>query len=200
MKTARYAMAPLLLVTTVANATCPSAPNNNFNEAKKAGLDMLATTKLSIQLSCDPKAKINDLSPCNRFVGKGLVDVYGVQDFVHGGGYLTANAIFDYVSTAGNGWKSIGILADADNSLCAQYLANKGTPVIAVIKGAVHGHVAMVLPGEPKTSQTWGGFAPNSAAFKYERPTSAQTYVNERLSLAFTAGDAHKAMYFYRDK
>lgn len=200
MNANRCALIPLLFTTAVANAACPSAPNNNFAEAKKSGLDQRATRLLSAQLSCDPTAPINDASPCNRFVGKGLVDLYDASDFVRGDGYLSANEIYDYVSKKDNGWKPIGVLANADNSLCAQYLANKGTPVIAAIKGAVHGHVAFVLPGEPKASTSWGGYAPNSAAFKYLAPKSAQTYVNGRLSQAFTAADAATALYFYRDK
>ena len=200
MCTNRYALVPLLLAVTVANAACPDTPNNNFADAKKAGRDTLATTKLSAQLSCDPTAPINDASPCNRFVSKGLVDLHGVSDFVRGDGHLTANEIYDYVSQPSSGWKSIGVLADTDNSLCAQFLANRGTPVIAAIKHAVHGHVALVLPGELKSSTTWGAFAPNSAAFKYFSPNSAQTYVNGRLSQAFTAADAATAFYFYRDK
>ncbi len=63
-------------------------------------------------------------------------------------------------------------------------------PVIAIITGDPHGHVALVLPGQPAPSTTWKSTAgvplkaPNSAAFSLNNINKA--YVSCRLSAAFS--------------
>ncbi|MHA6879432.1 hypothetical protein [Ralstonia pseudosolanacearum] len=135
-----------------------------------------------------------DAVACNYFVAKAVDTLYGVSDFSPSGGgagaWLSANAIGDYVQTHKDTWSKLG---NADNQQVLQDAASgaaNGQPVIAVMKGNPHGHVALVLGGELKASTTWVSDTddnmrvPNSAAFSLEHVDKA--YVFCRLSAAFT--------------
>lgn len=172
--------------------TCPVPPANVPSEDAKK----LAVNKLSQLLACSADDPLNDQSPCNTFASKGLESIYGVTDFKSGPqSYMSANQIADAVAGGGL-WKPIGPLLDDDNALCAQAASNAALPVIAVMKATGHGHIALVIPGEPQHSASWGKLAPNSASFLLGKPDKA--YVNGPLSKAFRQGDAAKATYYYR--
>jgi hypothetical protein len=173
-------------------SACP-VPRANVpsEDAKK-----LAIGKLSQLLVCSADDPLNDQSPCNTFASKGLESIYGVTDFKSGPtSYMSANQIADTVA-GGGVWKPIGPLLDDDNALCAQAASNAALPVIAVMKATGHGHVALVIPGEPQQSPSWEKLAPNSASFLLGKPDKA--YVNGPLSKAFRPEDAAKATFYYR--
>jgi hypothetical protein len=155
----------------------------------------LGISKLSQLLVCSEDDPMNDQSPCNTFAGRGLSAIYSINDFQTDSGYLDANHIVDYVRGSDN-WVSVGPVFDADNNLCAQALANKAYPVIAVMQAADHGHIALVLPGEVTQSTTWGFPAAFSASFMLGHPESA--YVGGPLSKAFGVDNAKQAEFFYR--
>src|ERR1700675_4276886 len=66
---------------------------------------------LSEFFSCQDKA--DDKSPCNRFVGRALKEVYNVDDFGPDvkGDYLDANGIAAYIATS----EKWALLGTADN-------------------------------------------------------------------------------------
>jgi hypothetical protein len=179
---------------TVAFADCPVPPANVPSESAKK----LAISKLSQFLTCSEDDPLNDQSPCNTFAGKGLEAIYGVNDFKTGPmTYMSANEIADTVA-AGGAWKLIGALLDDQNALCAQAASNAAYPVIAVMRGNTHGHIALVIPGEPKQAPTWGNrLAANSASFFLGKPS--QVYINGPLSKAFGSDNAARAKYYYRN-
>jgi hypothetical protein len=131
------------------------------------------------------KEKIDDSSPCNRFVAQALSDVYGIHDFedpAKKGQYLSANLIEAYVLFSKD-WVLLG-MADSQKALDeASSSANKGYAVIAVRPGEDHGHVAIVLPGPLSNSPSWKLNVPNSASFFLGKAT--QSYVGDKLSKAF---------------
>jgi hypothetical protein len=90
----------------------------------------------------------------------------------------------------------LGTVFNEANNLCAQSAANAGWPVIALLKAAGHGHVALVIPGQPTVSNSWGMLTANSASFFLDKPTSV--YLNKGLSSAFGPTNAQKAVFFYR--
>lgn len=152
-------------------------------------------------MSCpsdDPASgKLADRVACNYFVGKVLNDVYNIDDFSTGtGSWLLANEIHRYVSRNTKAWSRLGaanvqsVLNDASAG------AANGHAVIAITPG-VPGHVALILPGLPKASSSWGGLkVPNSAAFSLDNVDKA--YVFCRLSYAFS--DPRKVEIFWRVK
>jgi hypothetical protein len=152
---------------------------------------------LSQFLVCGADDPINDQSPCNTFASKGLEAIYGVTDFKTGTNtHMSANQIADKVASGGN-WRKIGPLLDDDNALCAQAAANAAYPVVAVMKGTKHGHIALVIPGEPKKAQSWDGtLAPNSASFFHKKPQDV--YINGPMNKAFGKANAATATYYYR--
>jgi hypothetical protein len=155
----------------------------------------LAISKLSRLLTCSADDPLNDQSPCNTFASRGLESIYSVSDFKKGTGYLSANGIWDFV-TASSRWVLVGGVFDQDNNLCAQALANRAYPVIAVMKASGHGHIALVIPGAAEKSPKWNMIAAYSASFLYEHPESA--YVGGLLSKAFGPENAKNAKFFYR--
>jgi hypothetical protein len=68
-------------------------------------------------------------------------------------GVVTANIMHDMMSDPKNGWIKVKIVA-------AQNYANTGALVVSAQKEAGHGHVAVVMPGEMKSSGSWGTLAP----------------------------------------
>jgi hypothetical protein len=189
----RFFISALIAFPFTAIAACPvpvPVQSTQSDAAKK-----LPISKLNQFLKCDASDPVNDQSPCNTFAGKGLEALYGVNDFKTPTGYLSANQIADFVASSDH-WVALGAVFDEDNNICAQATANQGYPVIAVMKGTVHGHVAMVLPGELARSGTWGFLAANSASFLFEHPD--KVYVSGPLSKAFGPDNAKNATFYYR--
>lgn len=182
----------LTIVCAGAGAACPVPPMNTPSEDAKK----LAVNKLNQLLACDPNDPINDQSPCNIFASRGLEAIYGVTDFKANNKYLSANQIADFVEQPGGKWKLIGGVFDVDNNLCAQAAANAALPVIAVKRAAGHGHIALVIPGEPAQANSWGMLSANSASFLLDRPS--KSYVSKTLNYAFEPDDAKKAKFYYR--
>ena len=164
------------------------------NAASQQNYDKLMSL-MSCPVDADTDTGIQvDSVACNYFVARTFEKLYGVHDFSPDGGgagkWLTANQIADYVRSNSEIWSKLGsandqaVLADA-----AQGAAN-GQPVLAVLKGDPHGHVAVILGGALQPSTTWkdiGGKSmrvPNSAAFSLNNV--AKAYVFCRLSAAFS--------------
>lgn len=133
-----------------------------------------------------------DAVACNWFVAHAVDELYGVKDFTPqtNGRWLTANEIASFVRTHPEKWTKLG-MANVQSVLddAARGAAND-QPVVAVLEGNPHGHVALILPGAPKASSTWRDAngvvlrAPNSAAFSLNNV--ARAYVSCRLSAAFS--------------
>lgn len=155
----------------------------------------LTISTLAQYMKCDPKDLANDKSPCNTFASRGLEAIYNVTDFKTANGHLAANAMLDYVAGHSQ-WVKIGTLWSEDNNLCAQALANNAFPVIVLLKEAGHGHVALITPGEPARSPSWGFNVAKSASFLLDRPGSA--YLDGLISRAFKKEDAINAVLYYR--
>ena len=149
------------------------------------GWEKTLQSRLSEFLSC--QNQVDDSSPCNRFVGKALSDVYGIDDFqdpANKSQYLSANLIAAYVTVSKN-WVSLGT-ADSQAALTeAAAAANAGRAAIAVKPGDAHGHVALILPGPLQESPNWKLNVPNSACFFLGKPN--QSYVGDKLSRAFSS-------------
>lgn len=167
----------------IAILCCLSAASSPATTA--SGWEKVLKNRLSEFLSC--KDQTDDASPCNRFIGKALADVYGVDDFRDPSTkdqYLSANLIDAYLSVSKD-WVALGT-ADQQQALNeAAAAANAGRPVVAVIPHEKHGHIALVLPGELTYSPSWKLNVPNSASFFLGNP--AQSYVSEKLSKAFSS-------------
>jgi hypothetical protein len=152
--------------------------------AAASGWEKRLQQRLAEFQSCNEKS--DDSSPCNRFTGEALADIYGIDDFkdpTRQGEYLSANLIETFVATSKN-WVPLG---DADDQRAldeAAQAANQHRAVIAVKMGEHHGHVAIILPGELAKSTNWGLNVPNSACFFLGKP--AEAYVGDKLSKAFT--------------
>lgn len=193
MKRPLFVSAGLMLVLNLGICACPVAPQNTPTAAATA----LAVSKLTPLLACLAGDPMNDQSPCNTFASRGLESIYAVADFKTGTGqYMSANQMEAAVRAPSSKWTRIGSLLSEDDTLCAQAAANAALPVIAVMPGNPHGHIALVIPGEPKQSGTWGKLAPFSAGFLLGKP--AQSYVGGLLSKSFGKDDAAKAAYYYR--
>jgi len=177
-----------------AAAQCPVPPANTPSPAA----NQLAVSRLGQFLKCEANDPLNDQSPCNTFASRGLESIYGVTDFKsENTSHQSANQIWNTVNAPGSKWVKLGGAFDEQNNLCAQSMANNGWPVIALLKATGHEHVALVIPGEPQRSNSWGILAANSASFFLDKPASA--YLNKPLSSAFDAASAQKAAFFYRN-
>jgi hypothetical protein len=145
-----------------------------------------------------------DAVACNWFVAKGLKELYGVDDFAPGaqGKWLTANEIATWVRSHPDKWSKLGQANEQSTLNDAANGASNQQPIIAVMEGDPHGHVALVLQGGQQASTTWKDAAgtalkvPNSAAFSLNNVSKA--YVFCRLSAAFS--DPSKVELYYRVK
>lgn len=188
------AVAFLLLTLPIAVvARCPVPLTSDPDD--RAG--RLEQSKLNGYFQCNPADPPNDLSPCNSFVGRALKELFGLNDFASGSGYMTANVMAEKLSAGFKDWKPLGPLLDKENSYCAQSLANKGYPVIASLQQPGHGHVALVLPGKVSDSASWGIPAPNSASFSLGNVQ--RSYVAKPMSASFGNDNAKVARYYYKE-
>lgn len=139
------------------------------------------------------KEVIDDISPCNHFLGKALKRIYSIDDFERPNQpsqFLTANEVATYVTTSDK-WTLLGPASSQEVLNEAQGYANVKKAVIAVLPAQPYGHVAIVLPGNLEESQQWGGLkVPNSASFFLNRPQ--KSYIGKKLSFAFSTPDGVK--------
>lgn len=137
-------------------------------------------TKLMGYFTCqDP----GDPVACNVFVARAADGVYGVTDFKRADGtYMTANTIMDFVKTNPT-WSKLG-MANSQSVLNDAAAGAEDHLIIAVMSDQPHGHVALVLPGDPMYSGNWKLNVPNSASAFLGNVDKA--YVFCRLAWAFS--------------
>lgn len=137
----------------------------------------------------------NDPVACNVFVARAAEGAYGVTDFKNSDGtYITANQIMDRVR-ANSAWSKLG-MADDQSVLDNAASGAADHLIIAVMSDQPHGHVALVLPGDPQYSSNWQLKAPNSASAFLNNVSKA--YVFCRLSWSFS--DPSKVELWWRPK
>ncbi|WGH75490.1 hypothetical protein P8625_15705 [Tenacibaculum tangerinum] len=141
---------------------------------------------------------IDDISPCNKFVSEALQSAYGVNDFysTEKNRHLIANEIYSYLKTSSK-WTLLGKASDQNTLNNAQGYANLKKAVVAVYKGDVHGHIALILPGTLSQSSTWNLKVPNSASFFIYKPN--KSYIGKKMSFAFSSTDKDKVLLYGRN-
>ncbi|WP_426418095.1 hypothetical protein [Bradyrhizobium genosp. A] len=165
--------------------------------------------KLMQLMSCpadvdDDEGRQIDAVACNWFVAKGLKELYDVADFTPDtqGKWLSANEIAAWVRSHPDQWTKLGQANEQSTLNDAANGASNQQPILAVMEGDPHGHVALVLQGTLQASSTWKDSAgtrlkvPNSAAFSLNNVSKA--YVFCRLSAAFS--DPSKVELYFRVK
>jgi hypothetical protein len=148
-------------------------------------------------MACDEP--VDDISPCNRFVGEGLKIVYKVDDLYSEKKkrYLVSNEIANYLEASDN-WTLLGTADDQDVLNEAQGYANVKKAIVAVQKGeSSYGHVALIIPGSLTYSGTWGKNVPNSASFFIHLPN--KSYVGKGLSWAWKVDEASNVKIYGRN-
>ncbi|MEO8390668.1 hypothetical protein [Polaromonas sp.] len=179
--------------------------NVTSQEPKFIGADNPAWSQhvqwaLGEQVSC--QAAVDDISPCNRFVGRALKRIWGITDFQTGasppGDYMLANGIVTALLTMKDEWIEIGRANDQSSLEASRAWANKGYAVIAVRPDTPNGHVALILPGPLSASAKWGLNVPNSASFFYLNPDLS--YIGKPLSSAFSSDKKGDVKLYYRLK
>ena len=179
----------ILLMCTLANVSNAQSLNENWEEE--------VTNSLYEFMACDDP--LDDISPCNKFVGEALKMVYGIHDFYdeEKERYLLANEIADFLAKEDK-WTLLGKGSEQSALNEAQGYANLGKAVVAVLKSnSGHGHVAIILPGESGPSSAWGLNVPNSASFFIYKPESS--YIGKKLSYAFKSKNKGNVLLYGRN-
>lgn len=189
-----------VLVFTLTAASLISANADGFIGSKNPAWAKHVEWILGEQMSC--QQAVDDVSPCNRFIGRALERVWGYTDFktttAPPADYLLANEIGSALLTMKDRWVEIGRANDQSNLSAAADWADKGHAVIAVRPDSPNGHVALVLPGPLTASGKWGLNVPNSASFLYNKPDLS--YIGKPLSAAFAADKKADVKLYYRIK
>jgi hypothetical protein len=127
-------------------------------------------------------------SACNIFVGRVMLKVYGLSDFVVSPPdpqktFYQANEIATFLQAGvWKGWTEVGLANDQTVLNQAQQDAGAGEIVLAIRRDDDTGHVALIGPG-PLTPG-WGGLqTPVSASFFLNKPQKA--FLGIPLSCAF---------------
>jgi hypothetical protein len=149
---------------------------------------------------------------CNRFVAHSLSLVYGYDAFIdpdpqilkilgipasdngppYEHQYLRAEHIQQYLILMPS-WKILGTGLDREALNQAIIHAGTGKPVIAVSDD----HAALVLPGTPQTSGSWGGPVPNAASFRLGSPSGS--FYNRPIGYAWRAEQRGEVIFFVYD-
>ena len=135
----------------------------------------------------------NDLTACNWFVGKALLEVWDYRGFMIKDRFMTTDELAR--KSAGflisKGWVEIGTAGEQSNLMQAEALASQGHAVVALKPG----HIALVLPGGLALSPGWGVKVPMAAQLRIRNVESA--FVGCRLSWSFSASDKDATSLFY---
>ncbi len=126
----------------------------------------------------------NGINPCSMFIGQALTTVYKIDDFYSKdlGRHMLVNEIAQYLKSSKN-WTLTGPGYEQQALKDAQTSANAKKAVVAVyLDENETGLVSLILPGELRSSGTWGLLVPNSAAFLVNDPE--KSYVGKGLSFA----------------
>jgi hypothetical protein len=132
------------------------------------------------------KDAVDDLTPCSVFVSNVLEGVFNISEF--DGFRDKANGIFVYLDGNPGLWEKLGNGASQAALTRAQAEANSGHAVVAVWKNPDAnrpGHIALIIPGVLKQSDTWGLLVPNAAQTSVGRISGA--WIGRPLSNSFGA-------------
>ncbi len=154
--------------------------------AQKANQHWLQDLNRDLQqfMVCE-SGPVNGINPCNKFIGNALRTVYNINDFYSRdlGRHLLVSEISSYLNGNPN-WTLLGRGYEQQALTAAQAHANAGKAVVAIyLNQEGLGHLSIILPGELKTSGTWGFQVPNSASFFITDP--GKSYVGKGLSYAY---------------
>jgi hypothetical protein len=174
----RIAVMVSLLLGVSGAAQAATCMDNGEGAAWKARYPAIYTSLMSYFTCVDA----SDPTACNVFVARAAEGIYGVTDFRNADGtYMSANTIMDYVHASPT-WSRLG-MADSQATLNDAAAGAEDHLIIAVMSDQPHGHVALVLPGDPQPSGNWHRNVPNSAsAFLGD---VSRAYVFCKLSWAF---------------
>ncbi|HTS54966.1 MAG TPA: hypothetical protein VMH26_16970 [Burkholderiales bacterium] len=128
---------------------------------------------------------------CSYFPARALNQLFGIGDFCDAEHCLRAHEIADQIAKDGQ-WTALGKASDQAILNQAQEMATGGLPVIAVQTAADKGMIAIVMPGKPVTSQSWGRKVPLAVGARLDRP-EASVY-SQGLSYLFS--DPSKVMLY----
>lgn len=167
---------------------CAEEKRQNFTTLSDDGTIVISDESIEIlediQADYDRcKKNETDDKECNQFTAEALCRFYEVDDFRSNDDYVSYRDIKDIVTLNGGTWKAIGLATEQENLVQAQDYANDAKPTIA-FDPTKSNHVAIILPGEMKTSGSWGMKVPNSASFFVHK---ADSYINKGLSYSFTS-------------
>ncbi|MDF9795034.1 hypothetical protein OKW21_000297 [Catalinimonas alkaloidigena] len=179
-------MRQLLIILLI--AISPSLHAQHLNRNWKSELE----SSLSKFMACEES---ESTPACHNFAGESLQTVYRINDFYSSekGMFLEPHEIYEFLDKSDQ-WTLLGKGYDQNALNNAQQYANGNKAVVAVMKGETYGHMVLILPGELQTSGSWSLKVPNSASF-FTHQTD-KSYVNKKLSYAFTPSDqGHVLLY-----
>jgi hypothetical protein len=159
---------------------CSSAYAQQLNQNWNQDLEK----ELALFMACRNEGGIG-INPCNSFVGNALSTVYRINDFYSKdlGRHMLVSEISQFLQQNSQ-WTLLGRGFEQKALMEAQNQANAGKAVVAVyLNPEGIGHVSLILPGELKSSGTWGFQVPNSASFFLSTPE--KSYVGKGLSYAY---------------
>ena len=136
-----------------------------------AGLMMSCQRNVTLE-----ESELNEIrTACNWFVARGLEVAYNVTDFIPADGrsFGDANALYQQIKTDPR-WHILGT-ANELNVLKEAMRVAAVRPVVAVRPDTPHGHILLILPGDPDKcgelckSDTWG-WVPQVASYWLDHP------------------------------
>jgi hypothetical protein len=132
-----------------------------------------------------------DRTPCRNFTGKALDRLFGIDEFCSARRCMKAVEIEWEIRNDPNNWTVLGTAGDQAVLDKARELAVTRA-VVAILKQADRGQVAIIMPGAAIASANWGLRVPVSVAARVDRPE--QSVYAKGLSWLF-AGPENVVLY-----
>jgi hypothetical protein len=120
---------------------------------------------------------------CTYFPARALNQLFGIGEFCDAERCLRPHEIAAQIAKDGQ-WTALGKASDQAILNQAQEMATGGLPVIAVQTANDKGLIAIVMPGKPVTSQSWGRKVPLAVGTRLDKP-EASVY-SQGLSYLFS--------------
>jgi hypothetical protein len=120
---------------------------------------------------------------CTYFPARALNQLFGIGEFCDAERCLRSHEIAAQIAKDAQ-WTVLGKASDQAILTQAHEMATGGLPVIAVQTATDKGMIAIVMPGKPVTSQSWGRKVPLAVGTRLDKP-EASVY-SQGLSYLFS--------------
>lgn len=131
------------------------------------------------------KSNAADKTECKHFTAKAICEYNGIDDFMINGAYVDYHSIYEILQN-NDAWEKLGNATDLEVLAKAQAFANETQPVVAVNTKDKNHYSVLIVEGQPKASNKWGGEVPVAASF-FPVSSNMEPFIDKGLNYVWSS-------------